>query len=170
MILNYKDKKPQIDKSCYISSNATIIGDVHMEKGATVWFHSVIRGDKDQIIIGENSNIQDNCTLHTDPNHILRIGKNVTVGHNAVLHGATIEDEVLIGMGAIVLNGAVIGKHSIIGAGALVKEGMVIPPRSLVVGCPGKVIKEISDEAILEILENAKHYAELGQEYKEIDI
>lgn len=170
MILNYKNKKPQIDESCYISSNAVIIGDVLMEKGASVWFHSVIRGDKDCILIGENSNIQDNCTLHTDPNHILRIGSNVTVGHNAVIHGAIIEDEVLIGMGAIILNGAVIGKHSVIGAGALIKEGMQIPAGSLVVGCPGKIIKETSESMICEILENAEHYVKLGQEYKEIDL
>lgn len=110
MILPYRDKQPLIEESAYVSSNATVIGDVTLEKGSSVWFHSVVRGDKDHIHIGEDSNVQDNCTLHTDPKHLLQIGKRVTVGHNAVLHGCMIEDEVLIGMGAIVLNGAHIGR------------------------------------------------------------
>lgn len=169
MLLNYKDKKPQLHESCYIASTAAIIGEVTVKKGASIWFHTVIRGDKDEIVIGEDSNIQDNCTLHTDPGHQLIIGKNVTVGHNAIIHGAKIEDEVLIGMGAIILNGAIIKKHCIIAAGALVKEGAVIAENSLVVGCPGKVIKEVNAKAIEEIQENAKHYVALGKEYKLID-
>ena len=100
MILPYRDKQPLIEESAYVSSNATVIGDVTLEKGSSIWFHSVVRGDKDHIHIGEDSNIQDNCTLHTDPKHLLQIGKRVTVGHNAVLHGCMIEDEVLIGMGS----------------------------------------------------------------------
>lgn len=170
MLLKYKDKEPFLHESCYVASNAVIIGDVTLKKGANVWFHTVIRGDKDEMIIGENSNIQDNCTLHTDPGHKLIIGKNVTIGHNAVIHGAKIEDEVLIGMGAIILNGALIKKHSIIGAGALVKEGTVIAENSLVVGCPGRVIKEVDEQAIKEIQENAEHYTALGKEYKLIDL
>lgn len=170
MILPYRDKQPLIEKSAYVSSNATVIGDVTLEKGSSIWFHSVVRGDKDHIHIGEDSNIQDNCTLHTDPKHLLQIGKRVTVGHNAVLHGCMIEDEVLIGMGAIVLNGAHIGRHSIIGAGALVKEGQQIPENSLAVGSPARIIRKCSEEQVKEILENAAHYAQLGSEYKEIDV
>lgn len=168
MIKNYRHHTPQIDESVYLSKDTVIIGDVTLEKNASVWFHSVIRGDKDHIHIGEGSNIQDNCTLHTDPDHVLTIGRNVTVGHNAVLHGCTIEDEVLIGMGAIILNGATIGRHSIIGAGALIKEQQVIPERSLVVGCPGKVIKNVSEEQIQDIMDNAQHYQALAKEYKEM--
>ncbi len=170
MILPYRDKQPLIEETAYVSSNATVIGDVTLEKGSSVWFHSVVRGDKDHIHIGEDSNIQDNCTLHTDPKHLLQIGKRVTVGHNAVLHGCIIEDEVLIGMGAVVLNGAHIGRHCIIGAGALVKEGQQIPENSLAVGSPARIIRKCSEEQIKEILENAMHYAQLGSEYKEIDV
>lgn len=117
MIQTYRNHTPRIDATCFVADNATIIGDVTMKADASVWFGSVIRGDKDHIEIGEGSNIQDNCTLHTDPQHVLTIGKHVTVGHNAILHGCHIEDEVLIGMGAIILNGAHIGSHSIIVAG-----------------------------------------------------
>lgn len=169
MILSYKGKHPDIAESCYVSGNATVIGDVTLEPHVSVWFHTVIRGDKDHIHIQEYSNIQDNCTLHTDPTHVMKIGKRVTVGHNAVLHGAIIEDEVLIGMGAIVLNGAHIGSGSIIGAGALVTENQVIPPNSVAVGCPAKVIKSSDEAARQEIIDNALHYAHLGEEYKEID-
>lgn len=168
MIKNYRHHTPQINESVYLSEDTMIIGDVTLEKNVSVWFHSVIRGDKDHIHIGEGSNIQDNCTLHTDPDHVLTIGRNVTVGHNAVLHGCTIEDEVLVGMGAIILNGAKIGMHSIIGAGALIREQQVIPERSLVVGCPGKVIKNVSEEQIQDIIENALHYQALAKEYKEM--
>lgn len=168
MIKTYRNHTPQIDESVYLSQDAVVIGDVTLEKNVSVWFQTVIRGDKDHIHIGEGSNIQDNCTLHTDPHHVMTIGRNVTVGHNAVVHGCTIEDEVLIGMGAIVLNGSHIGSHSIIGAGALVREQQVIPPGSLVVGCPGKVIKSVSEEQIQDIIENAAHYQELAKEYKEM--
>ena len=168
MIKTYGSKVPQIDDSVYLAEHTAIIGDVVLKPNVSIWFGTVIRGDKDTITIQEGTNIQDNCTLHTDPNHLLTIGKHVTVGHNVVLHGATIQDEVLIGMGAIILNGAIIGKHSIIGAGTLIKEHQVIPENSLVVGCPGKIIKTVSEEQIKEIKENAIHYQELAKEYKEM--
>lgn len=168
MIKTYRMHTPNIHDSCYVSENATIIGDVTLEKDVSIWFHTVIRGDKDHIHIKEGSNIQDNCTLHTDPDHQLWIGKHVTVGHQAMLHGCQIEDEVLIGMGAIVLNGAKIGKHAIIAAGALVKENQVIPEGSLAVGCPAKVIKQVSEAQIQDIMDNAKHYITLGKKYKEM--
>ena len=168
MLYQYHDHKPEIDASCFVADGTSIIGDVKLKEDVSVWFGSVIRGDKDEIVIGKGSNVQDNCTLHTDPNHKLIVGKNVTVGHNAILHGCKIEDEVLIGMGAKVLNGAHVGRHSIIGAGALVVENMDIPENSVVVGCPAKIIKSISEKQVHSILENAKHYVELGKEYKEI--
>lgn len=168
MIKTYRNHTPNIDTSVYLSTDCVIIGDVTIEKNASVWFQTVIRGDKDHIHIKEGTNIQDNCTLHTDPKHQLVIGKKVTVGHNAVIHGAIIDDEVLIGMGAIILNGARIGKHSVIAAGALVKENQIIPERSLAIGCPAKVIREVSESQIQDILDNAMHYEELAKEYKEM--
>lgn len=166
MIKDYKDKHPQIHESCFVASDAVVIGEVSLAKDSSVWFGSVIRGDMDEILIGEGTNIQDNCTLHTDPNHRMHIGKRVTIGHNAIVHGACIEDDVLIGMGATILNGARIGKGSIIGAGALIVEHQVVPAGSVVVGCPGKVIKQISEQQYADNLDNASHYIELAKEYK----
>lgn len=143
--------------------NATVYGDVTLHKNVNIWYGSVIRGDSDSIEIDESTNIQDLCVIHTDHGHPVHIGKNVTVGHRAILHGCTIEDEVMVGMGAIVMNGAHIGKHTIIGAGALVTENKQIPENSIVLGSPAKVIKQISPEQIQDILENAKHYVELSK-------
>lgn len=169
MMKTYKDKQPQLHESCYVADNATIVGDVTLKKGSSVWFHSVIRGDKDKIVIGENSNIQDNCTLHIDAGYGIDIGKHVTIGHNAIVHGAKIEDEVLIGMGAILLNGVHIEKHCIVGAGAVVKEHTTIPQGSLVVGCPAKVIKQIDQDAIHNIVKNAQLYVALANDYKKME-
>lgn len=168
MIQSFLTYHPQIDNTCFIADNATIIGNVKISEQASVWFQAVIRADQDQIIIGKGSNIQDHVTLHTDPNYRLTIGENVTIGHRAIIHGATIEDEVLIGMGATILNGAIIGKHSIIGANALIPEGCVIPEGSIVVGCPGKIIKQITLQQIQMIQHNAKEYQELATIYKKI--
>lgn len=166
MIMKYREKQPKVAETAFVAETAVVIGDVVLEEGVSVWFGTVIRGDKDIIHIGKHTNVQDNCTLHTDPTHELRIGERVTVGHNAILHGAQIEDEVLIGMGAIILNGARIGKHCIIGAGTLIKEYQKIPENSVVVGCPGKIVKNISEEQLQDIIENAEHYVALGQEYQ----
>ncbi len=143
-----------------IASSAVVDGEVLIEKDVSVWHQAVIRGDAEKIEIKEETNVQDGCILHVDEGYPLSIGARVTIGHGAIVHGAMIEDEVLIGMGSIILNGAHIGKHSIIGAGAVVTEGMDVPEKSLVVGCPAKVIKEVSDEQVEHILENAKHYVE----------
>ena len=169
MIKKYKETYPTIHDSCFVAENAVVIGKTTIQEGSSVWYHSVIRGDSDEIYIGKDTNIQDNCTLHTDLHHTLYIGNRVTIGHQAIVHGAHIEDEGLIGMGAIILNGAHIGKHSIIAAGALVPENMIIPENSVVMGCPAKIKKEITQEQIESILHNAKHYKELGQEYKEME-
>ena len=167
MIKRYKQMEPVLKKGVYLAETATVIGDVILEEDVSVWFGSVIRADKASIHIGQCSNIQDNCMLHTDPNHTIKIGKNVTVGHQAILHGCHIEDESLIGMGSTILNGAHVGKHCIIGANALITENMQIPDNSVVVGCPGKIIKQVSEEQIAHILDNASEYVKLKEDYRE---
>ena len=149
----------------FVSGNATIIGKVTVGKEVGIWFGAVVRADKDQIVIGDRSNIQDNCVVHTSKGFPVIIGKNVSVGHGAILHGCTIQDNVLIGMGAIVLNGAKIGEGSLIGAGAVITEGMTIPARSVVVGIPARVIKQTSAAQMVLILNNASSYSELAEEY-----
>lgn len=146
--------------------DATIVGDVILNENVNVWYGAVIRTEKETIEIGRDSNIQDLTVIHTDHGFPVRIGKRVTIGHRAIVHGCTIEDEVMIGMGAIVMNGAKIGKHSIIGAGALIPEGKVIPENSIVVGCPGKIIHQTSEQQVQSIIENAKHYVDLAREMK----
>jgi len=166
MIKAFKEKVPNVHESCFVASNAVIIGGVTLEKDANVWFSAVIRGDSENITIGEGSNIQDCAVLHCDHGFPLTVGKNVTVGHSAVVHGCNLGDNVMIGMHATLLNGCVIGEGSIIGAGALVREGQVIPPNSLVVGVPAKVVRETSAEEVEGIINNAQHYAEIAKEYK----
>ncbi len=146
-------------KDFFISNKASVSGDVCIGKKSKILDFACVRADSDSITIGDCTNIQENCVLHVDKNYKMSIGSRVTVGHGAILHGCTIEDEVLIGMGAIVLNGAKIGKHSIIGAGALIPENMQIDQGSVVVGVPGKIIKQVSEDQIEMILDNAKHYS-----------
>ena len=141
MIVSYKGKKPVIDQTAFVAENATLIGDVTLAEDSSVWFGAVLRGDNEPIRIGRRSNIQDNATLHSDPSNPLTIGEDVTVGHNAVVHGCTLGDGVLVGMGAVVLDRAVIGDYSIVGAGAMVTAGTVAPPYSLLLGVPAKVVK-----------------------------
>jgi carbonic anhydrase/acetyltransferase-like protein (isoleucine patch superfamily) len=149
----------------FVAPSATVIGDVTLTANVSIWFGAVVRADKDRIVIGENSNIQDNSVVHTSTGHPVIIGSNVSVGHGAILHGCTLSDRVLVGMGAIVLNGAVVGADSVIGAGAVVTEGMTVPPGSVVVGVPGKVIKQASDAQKQHIVTNARSYVELASEY-----
>lgn len=149
----------------WIAPNATVIGKVRLDEGASVWFGAVLRGDNELIHIGENSNVQDGAVLHTDPGSPLTLGTGVTVGHNAMLHGCTVGDYSLIGINAVVLNGARIGKHCIIGANALIAEGKEIPDGSLVVGSPGKVVRELT-EAQKKMLEaGAAHYVQNAKRY-----
>ena len=147
------------------ASNASIIGDVTLEKNTSIWFNVTLRGDVENIHIGEGSNIQDGSVLHTDPGYPLKIGKDVTIGHLVMLHGCTIEDNSLIGIGAVILNGAKIGKNCIIGANALVTENKVIPDNSLVVGSPGKIVRQVSSEEAKLITENAIHYQDNWKKY-----
>ena len=167
MIKSYKGIKPVVSESCYISENASVIGDVKIGQNSSVWFGAVIRGDEDSIVIGENSNIQDNAVLHCDVGRPLRLGNNVTVGHSAIVHSATIADNVLIGMGAIVMNGAEIGANSIIGAGAVCTEDMIIPSGSVVVGIPAKVVKNAEQFNNSMTSLNAAAYVDLAKDYAE---
>ena len=139
----------------FAAGNATIIGDVTVGEKVGIWFGAVIRADKDRIVIGDRSNIQDNCVVHTSKGFPVTIGTDVSVGHGAILHGCTIGNQVLIGMGAIIINGAKIGDGSIIGAGAVITEGKVIPPDSVVIGVPGKVVKQTDADQHQHILRNA---------------
>lgn len=165
MIRNFEDKVPNIHESAFVAENAAVIGDVTLMEGATVWYGAVLRGDSEKIVIGKGSNVQDCAVVHCDEGHPTILGENVTVGHSAIVHGAQVGDNVLVGMHATLLNGCVIGEGSIIGAGALVREGQVIPPRSVVIGMPGKVLKEAADAQVEGNIENARHYVELGKKY-----
>lgn len=149
----------------FVAANATLRGDIAMGKEVGIWFGAVIRADKDRIVIGDRSNIQDNCVVHTSKGFPVEIGRDVSVGHGAILHGCTIGNQVLVGMGAIVLNGAKIGRGSVIGAGAVVKEGADIPENSVVVGVPGKVVKQSDETQQKNILANATSYVGLAREY-----
>jgi carbonic anhydrase/acetyltransferase-like protein (isoleucine patch superfamily) len=152
--------------SGFIAPNATVLGSVTIGENVSVWFGAVIRADKDDILIGESSNVQDNAVIHTSKGFPTHIGNQVSIGHGAILHGCRIRDRVLVGMGAIVLNGAVVGEDSILGAGTVVTEGAVIPPGSLVLGVPGKVMRPTTPEQIKSIVHNAESYVELAQRYR----
>ena len=151
---------PQLpgDGACWVAPDAVLIGKVKLERNASVWFGAVLRGDNDLITIGENSNVQDGAVLHTDAGLPLTVGRNCTIGHRAILHGCTIGDNTLIGMGATILNGARIGNNCLIGANALVTEGKVIPDNSLVMGAPAKVVRVLDDEAAANLAKAALGY------------
>lgn len=149
---------------CYIAPSADIIGDVTLEEDVNVWYHATIRGDADRIYIGMESNIQDNCVIHVDEGYPVHIGEKVTIGHGAIIHGCEIGDCSLIGMGAILLNGAKIGKNCLVGAGTLVTGGVEIPDGSVVVGNPGKVVRQIRDEELEANVQNAGEYVEEAKE------
>lgn len=166
MIRAFQGVLPKIPTSCFIEETAVVIGDVVMGEECSVWFHAVIRGDVHSIRIGARTNIQDLSMLHvTHDTHPLIIGNEVTVGHNVVLHGCTIQDRVLIGMGAIVMDGAVIGEGSIVGAGALVTEGTIVPPKSLILGSPAKVKRAVTDKELAWIKESAENYVRYARTY-----
>jgi carbonic anhydrase/acetyltransferase-like protein (isoleucine patch superfamily) len=153
-------------EQCWIAPTAVVIGKVTLGKDASVWWQSVLRGDNEPISVGAGSNIQDGCVLHTDIGFPLVIGKGVTVGHMVMLHGCTIGDDSLIGIGAVVLNGATIGRNCLIAAGALVPEGKTIPDNSLVMGAPGKVVREVSAEHLARMRESAEQYVDNWQRYR----
>jgi len=166
MIRTFQGIKPTVPASCFIEDTGVIIGDVVMGEKCSVWFHAVIRGDVNYIRIGNRTNIQDLCMLHvTHDTHPLIIGNEVTVGHHVVLHGCTIKDRVLVGMGAIIMDGAVIGEDSVVGAGALVVEGTVVPPKSLILGSPAKVKRPVTEKELAWIKESADNYVKYAGLY-----
>lgn len=150
----------------FIASGARVLGDVCFGKNVSIWFNSVVRADSRRITIGDNSNVQDNVTIHVELSCDVAIGNNVSIGHNAIVHGCTIEDNTVIGMGAIIMNRAHIGKNCIIGAGAIVTEDTIIPDNSLVIGIPGRVVREVTADEIERNMQNALHYVELAKEYR----
>ncbi len=152
------DKQPEVADGAWVAPNATLAGSVRLAEGASIWYGAVLRADNEPIIVGKDSNVQDNCAFHVDRGKPVTLGEGVSVGHNATVHGATVGDHVLIGMGATVMNGAVIGEESLVAAGALVTEGMEVPPRSLVAGVPAKVRRELTDAEVEKLHENARIY------------
>ncbi len=165
MIYKLLDRSPDIHPSCFVADSADIIGSVILHKNSSIWFNCTIRGDNDTITVGENSNIQDGSVLHVDEGKPLSIGKNVTVGHKVMLHGCTIGDSSLIGINAVVLNQAKIGKGCIIGANALITEGMEIPDGSMVLGAPGKIVKQLNEKNQQLLIYAAQHYVENAKKY-----
>ena len=166
MIYSLEDKKPSIEGTCFIADSATLIGSVILGDYVNVWFNAVLRADTDLLIVGENSNIQDGSVLHMDKGFPLTIGRNVTIGHKVMLHGCTIGDSSLVGMNAVVLNGAKIGKNCLIGANALVPEGREIPDSSVVLGSPGKIVREVTSSEIESFQSSAKAYVQKGRLFK----
>jgi carbonic anhydrase/acetyltransferase-like protein (isoleucine patch superfamily) len=165
-IYQLSEHVPEIDPSAYITDSATVIGRVKVEANANIWFGVTIRGDNELIIIGENSNLQEACVLHTDPGYVLAIGCNVSVGHQAMLHGCTIGDGSLVGIQAVILNGAKIGKNCLVGAGALVTEGKEFPDNSLIIGSPAKVARTLREEEIARLRSIADNYVKRAQLFK----
>ena len=155
----------QVHPSAYIAPGAVVVGDVTLEAESSVWFHAVLRGDAEAIRVGPRSNVQDQCVLHADLGYPCILGEGVTVGHGAIVHGATIGDNVVIGMGSIVLNGAVVGENSIVAAGALVPENAAIPPGSLVMGVPGKPRRQVTEAELERNRAAAAHYVSNAQRY-----
>ena len=168
MFYDLEDKKTKNSGENWVAPNAVVIGDVTLEKNTSIWFNAILRGDIENIHIGEGSNVQDGSVLHTDPGYPLKVGKNVTIGHLVMLHGCTIGDNSLIGIGAVILNNVKIGKNCIIGAKSLITENKEIPDNSLVVGSPGKVIRKLTEEEVIAVEKNAIRYQNNWKKYSKI--
>ena len=166
MIYSLAESAPQIDATAWVAPDANIIGNIILGEKSSVWFGSTLRGDNEVIHVGVGSNVQENCVLHTDMGYPLTIGARCTIGHKAMLHGCTIGKNSLVGMGATILNGAVIGDNCLIGAGALIPEGKIIPDGSLVMGMPGKVVRELSQEAIQGLKRSALGYQANAERFR----
>ena len=165
MIMELNGKRPETEKVSFIAENATIIGDVKLEEGTTVWYGAVIRGDGDSIRIGKNTNIQDNCVVHVDPDNPVSIGEGVTIGHSCIIHGCTIGDNCLIGMGSIIMNGAKIGDNCLVGAGALITENKEFPAGSKIIGSPAKIKSEVTEKDLELISYSADYYLKDAANY-----
>lgn len=168
MIFEYKGHKPKIGKNVFIAPTATVIGNVEIKDHASIWYGTVLRGDMAPITVGERTNIQDNCTVHTDYNKPAVIGNNVTVGHNAVVHGCVVEDNCLIGINAVVLSGAWIKTGAVVAAGSVVKHGQVIEPFHLVAGIPAELKRKLSDTTLEKRKKTAEHYMVISREHAAI--
>ena len=165
MLYQLDDVRVRAEGDYFVADNAVVLGNVLLKAGASVWFNAVLRGDAELITVGEGSNVQDGSVLHTDPGFPLVIGSNVTIGHKVMLHGCQIGDNSLIGINAVVLNGAKIGRNCLIGANALITEGKEIPDNSMVMGSPGKVVRELSDAQVAGLTMSAKHYVQNGRRF-----
>jgi carbonic anhydrase/acetyltransferase-like protein (isoleucine patch superfamily) len=166
-IYRLDDLTPDTAAAGYIAPSATLIGAVELGDGATVWFNAVLRGDNEPIVIGARSNVQEGAVLHTDPGCALAVGCDVTIGHQAMLHGCTVGNGSLIGIQAVVLNRAVIGRHCLVGAGAIVTEGKVFPDRSLILGAPARVVRTLGDDEVARLLDSADNYRRRGLRYRD---
>lgn len=167
MILNYLNHKPEIDQSVFLAPNCTVIGQCHIGANSSIWFNTVLRGDVNEIRIGQNTNIQDGSVVHCDHDHPVKVSDHVTIGHNAIIHGCTIGSNCIIGMGATILDGAVIGSNCIVGANSLVTSGKQIPDGSLVMGSPAKVVRQLTSEEIQGITKSVMGYVNLSKQYAE---
>ena len=165
-IFSIADKIPDVDSSAYVDETATVTANVTLAKDTSVWPGASLRGDEDAIFVGEGSNIQDCAVLHTDIGKPCRVGRGVTVGHSAILHGCTVGDNSLIGMGAVILNGSVIGAESLVGAGTLITENKTFPDGVLIIGRPGRILRELTDEEKAAVRANARRYIEQKELYK----
>lgn len=165
ILLPFGGKLPKVASSVFIADTARIIGDVTLKKGVNIWYGAILRGDLNRIVVGEKTNIQDNCVLHVDRDAPCRLEGGNVVGHHAMVHGCTVEEECLIGIHAVLLSKARIGTHSVIGAGAVVREGERVPPRSLVLGVPGKVVRTLTRKEIRRIREGVAVYQKLASHY-----
>jgi len=166
MILKFKEFYPKIDSSAWIAPSADLIGNIEIGEDSSVWFGCVIRSDINEVKIGNKTNIQDLSCIHTDTNTKTIIGDNVTIGHKVMLHGCTIENNCLIGMSATILDNAIIGEGSIVGANSLVTSGKIFPPRSLIMGSPAKVVKELTQEDVDKLIKHAAHYVDYKNDYR----
>ncbi len=166
MIYQFEDKQPVIGEDCFIAPNAAVIGDVVLGDRVSIWFSVTVRGDVNGIVIGEGTNIQDNSVIHVARTHSAFIDKNVTVGHKVMLHGCSIGEGTLIGMNAVVLNGAVVGKGCVIGSNALLTEGMEVPDGAMVLGSPGKVVKQLDEQVREKLMEGAVGYSQMAASYR----
>jgi len=166
-IYQFGEFAPDIDSSAYITDSANVIGKVRIEAGASIWFNVTIRGDNELITVGQNSNLQEGCVLHTDPGCPVEIGNTVTVGNQAMLHGCTIGDGALIGIQAVILNGAKIGNNCLVGAGALVTEGKEFPDNTLILGSPAKAVRTLCDDDLARMHANTANYVQRGQLFKQ---
>jgi carbonic anhydrase/acetyltransferase-like protein (isoleucine patch superfamily) len=166
-LVPYDGHRPEVDPEAFVAPGATLVGDVGLGPGASVWFAAVVRGDGSAIRVGARSNVQDGCVLHSDPDYPVTVGDDVTIGHRAVVHGCTVGDGALVGMGAVLLNGVVVGAGSLVAAGSVLLEGTEVPPGSLVAGVPGRVKREVTDAERERMTSGTASYVTRARRYRE---